>query len=557
MLNALRRVGRLSNHDSGRLDRIAAKLRLPLDRIYNERILPDIRRLSASVENANVDGPRVLIASLRVWQSHAIVETMIGNALRERGAHISILTCGGGLPICEVGWSRKGYPRPCDRCAHFTDGMARASGFPQYRLADHLPWGSDGRKAPERWQDMVDEAALDYERAGGQTAAWVLKTTSPDTVPDGPDVLRDSAVTAAAVELAANRILDEAKPDIVFAVNGILVEEHVLAQVARARGIRVVTYGFGIHENSIVMSSDVLPALDFKNEPLWEEVRDQPLTDDEAARLDRYLLEREAGVGVADYFTRSDRDPARLKRQLGVAEDKRLIAMFTNITWDSACLYKDVAFPNADEWIRGAVRAVRDRPDCQLVIRVHPAEEWLGTMESAEGAVAHEFPELPANVRFIPAHEHVNSYALIDASDLVLVYTSTTGLEAATRGKRVAVAGDTHYRGRGFTEDLERPEDLAWAVNQAEATLDQHARELARRYAYAYFFRLMTPLPAVVRQVGPTFAKVVDENISLAPGADPYLDLICDRILDGRPLSAPRDLVVEPTPFPPFQAKHL
>ena len=31
-------------------------------------------------------------------------------------------------------------------------------------------------------------------------------------------------------------------------VNGILVEEHVLAKVARARGLRAVTYGYGIHE---------------------------------------------------------------------------------------------------------------------------------------------------------------------------------------------------------------------------------------------------------------------------------------------------------------------
>ncbi len=78
---------------------------------------------------------------------------------------------------------------------------------------------------------------MDYEKAGAQTAAWVLKTTSPHAVPEGPDVLRDSAVTAAAVELAANRIIDVAEPDVMFMVNGILVEEHVLAKVARgARG---------------------------------------------------------------------------------------------------------------------------------------------------------------------------------------------------------------------------------------------------------------------------------------------------------------------------------
>jgi Capsule polysaccharide biosynthesis protein len=505
---ALRRVGRLSNYDTGPLDRLAARLRLPLDRLYNERIIPDVRKLTASVRRngGQPDGPHVMIVTLRVWQNHALTEAMLGNALRERGARVSLLTCGGGLPICEVGWARKAWPRPCDRCAHFTDRVADAAGFPHYRLADHLPWAGDGRHAPQTYREIAEQPSMDYEKAGAQTAAWVLKTTSPHTVPEGPEVLRDSAVTAAAVELAANRILDAAQPDVLFMVNGILVEEHVLAKVARARGIRAVTYGYGIHENTIVMSSDVLPALDFKNEPLWEEAREQPLAHDEEERLDRYLGERERGAGTAEYFSSASHDAAALRAHLGIPPGHRVVSLFTNITWDSACLNKDIAFPNADEWIRHAVRVAADLPDCQLVVRVHPAESSLGTLEPAEGAVAHEFPELPPNVRFIGAEEELSSYALIDASDLVLVYSSTTGLEAAVRGKPVAVAGDVHYRGKGFTLDLDAPEDMTRAIRDGAAPPSADQVELARRYAYAYFFRLMTPVPGFLRQTSYQFA---------------------------------------------------
>lgn len=552
MLQALRKIGRLSNYDTGLLDRIAAKIRLPLDRIYNERIVPDVRRLSDSVEHdgAATEGPHVMIVSLRVWQNHALTEVMLGNALRERGARVSIVTCAGGLPICEVGWARKAWPRPCDRCAHFTDRVAEASAFPHYRFADFLPWGGDGTEAPLTYREISEQPSMDYEKAGSQTAAWVLKTTSPHAVPEGPEVLRDSAVTAAAVELATNRIIDAAKPDVMFMVNGILVEEHVMAKVARARGVRPVTYGYGVHENTMVMSSDVLPALDFKNESLWKDTRDQPLNEHEREQLERYLLERERGAGTADFFARAPRDPLALPHELGIPEGRRLISMFTNITWDSACLNKDIAFPNADEWIRRAVRTVAGRDDCQLVIRVHPAEASLGTLDPAEGAVAHEFPDLPPNVRFISAEEPVNSYALADASDVVLVYSSTTGLEAAVRGRPVAVAGDVHYRGRGFTIDIEAPEDLTRVIVEGVEPPGKQQIELARRYAYAYFFRLMTPIPDVVRMTSYSFARVEADEISLRPGADPYLDLICDRILDGSPLSTPRELVRYPTPFP-------
>jgi hypothetical protein len=74
--------------------------------------------------------------------------------------------------------------------------------------------------------------------------------------------------------------------------------------------------------------------------------------------------------------------------------------------------------------------------------------------------------------------------------------------------------------------------------------------ELARRYAYAYFFRLMTPIPDVVKMTSYSFARVTEERPELGSGADPYLDLICDRILDGEPLSTPPELVRYPTPFP-------
>jgi hypothetical protein len=550
VLDRLRKVGRLSNYDKGPLDRVAAKLRLPLDRLYNERIIADVRKLSDAARSGDGSGPHVMIVSLRVWQATALTEVMIGKALEERGARVSLLTCGGGIPICEVGWARKGWPRPCDRCAHFTDKVADTGGFEHYRLADYLPWGGDGRAAPQTYNDIADEPSMDYEKAGAQTAAWVLKTTSPHTVPEGPEVLRDSAVTAAAVELAVNRIIDAAEPDVMLMVNGILVEEHVIAKVARARGIRPVTYGPGIHENTIVMSSDELPALDFKNEPLWEDVRDRSLSEQENEYLDRYLAERVHGAGTAEYFATASHDAAQLKRELGVRPDRRLISMFTNITWDSACLNKDIAFVNADEWIRHAVRTVAGRDDCQLVIRVHPAEASLGTLEPAEEAVAHEFPALPDNVRFIGAQEPFSSYALVDASDTVLVYSSTTGLEASVRGKPVVVAGDVHYRGRGFTVDLDAPEDLSRVIEDGVAPLTPGQMELARRYAYGYFFRLMTPVPDFLRQTSYSFAEVRGDDIALGPGADPYLDLICDRILDGRPLSTPPELVLYPTPYP-------
>ena len=56
-------------------------------------------------------------------------------------------------------------------------------------------------------------------------------------------------------------------------------------------------------------------------------------------------------------------------------------------------------------------------------------------------------------------------YELMESADFGLVYTSTTGLEMALRGKPVIVAGQTHYRDRGFTVDVSNREEFVAAID--------------------------------------------------------------------------------------------
>jgi lipid A disaccharide synthetase len=97
------------------------------------------------------------------------------------------------------------------------------------------------------------------------------------------------------------------------------------------------------------------------------------------------------------------------------------------------------------------------------VIRIHPAETKLSGRESREQmieALAKRIPMFPANVTVIPPEENTSTYELMQEADIGLVYSSTTGLEMAMLGKPVVVAARTHYRGKGFTIDVSRLEDM-------------------------------------------------------------------------------------------------
>ncbi|HXC23598.1 MAG TPA: hypothetical protein VNU28_03350, partial [Solirubrobacteraceae bacterium] len=253
------------------------------------------------------------------------------------------------------------------------------------------------------------------------------------------------------------------------------------------------------------------------------------------------LDDRAHGIGAHEsYYDRVEDDPVELRRRLGLSRHERVVSLFTNVTWDSATLGRDIGFTSMFDWVEHAVRLAA----CQelvLVVRVHPAERRWGTREEVREILLARLGEMPANVRVVPAQDALSSYALLDISDLLLTYTTTVGLEAAVRGKRVAVAGATHYRGRGFTTDISGPEDLARVLRQEPRLLPTAGVELAMRYAHMFFFRAMIPFPLIGTKDGKV-KRFPREAAALAPGVDPYLDWICQRILDGGDFGLPDEL---------------
>src|SRR5262245_60395973 len=143
----LMRLGSALAREARPIDRVVSPLRRPLDRAWYRRSgrLGDLGVLGESTARTagRPQGPRVLVVSLRMWTHHSAYESVIAQALRLRGAEVVFMTCGGGQPICEVGWGRRVSPRPCDRCAWFTDRVARHSRLEHVTLGHEFPWGDN------------------------------------------------------------------------------------------------------------------------------------------------------------------------------------------------------------------------------------------------------------------------------------------------------------------------------------------------------------------------------------------------------------------------------
>lgn len=490
------------------------------------------------------DAPVVAFLTPRDWSAHVQWEAMIAQALRVRGARVHVITCGGGLEICDRANTWEAPPMPCRTCTRYVEGSVDAHGIERSSLRQGWePLDQDGWPALDE-HTMEDLAAITAEQLPlGELVdiptKWFLMAADIADDPLAPPTTRAFLRSARRIARGVAAALDRIQPDVVVLLNGLFLFESVAWAECRRRGIDVVTYERGmIKEKLLFRRNDAACML--RIEDVWQAWKDEPLTDAEAGELDTYLGERQRGQRTIDRFWGDARFEAPDRTRPG-----RLAVLFSNLTWDSAVIGQELAFDGIRSWAAAAVEHFAGRPDDELIIRVHPAETKLPGKQTREPMgefLAERFPQgLPANVRVIAAEDPTSSYPLMDAADVGLVFTSTTGVELALAGTPVIVAAKTHYRGKGFTVDVSTPEEFATAI---DAVLDDPAAfapdlEAARRYAYLFFFRAPVESPGVDEHVLGLARLTVDDLSELEPGFDADLDRICDGILGAGDFSPP------------------
>jgi hypothetical protein len=300
---------------------------------------------------------------------------------------------------------------------------------------------------------------------------------------------------------AAHSWLKSGKPDVVIVPNGTIIEMGVVYRLAKMLHIKVVTYEFGDQRDRIWIAHDD-EVMRQNTDQLWEARRDKELSKAQMERIKGLCSSRQKGALWENFARLWQGTPTsggeKVRQELGL--DNRPIGLLaTNVLGDSLTLGRQVFSKNMEEWIVRTVQYFAGIEDIQLVIRIHPGEVLThGT--SMEEVVRKVLPELPENIHLIGPEEEVNTYDVMEIADFGLVYTTTVGLEMAMSGIPVVVAGNTHYRDRGFTMD---PDSWVTYYKTLRPLLDAPAKfrlpkeqvELAWRYAYNFFFEYPLPFP--------------------------------------------------------------
>lgn len=341
------------------------------------------------------------------------------------------------------------------------------------------------------------------------------------------------------LRLAAERILDSQRPRAVLTSHGIYLLWGVVTRVARRKGIPLTVWGNGYRTGTLRLSQgNWYEAAIAEPVAAWE---DLALTPERAGRLDDYLNHRwdgrrdrrqlfEPGGGAADFTL----------AQLGLDPTKPTLGVFPNVAWDADLALKEVAFRDMNDWLIETVRFFVDRPQWQLVVRVHPGEAIATTNERTDMVIERAFPRLPGNIAVVPAESKINSYTLARALRATTVYGSQIGLELACRGTPVIVAADCFYKGKGFTVDIATRAEYLQQLDRFAIIqpLDVGQVQRARTYAYHYYFRRLTPFPYLASEGWSKLKSITFRSLEdLLPGRAPYLDAIVDGILNDTPIT--------------------
>ncbi len=187
-------------------------------------------------------------------------------------------------------------------------------------------------------------------------------------------------------------------------------------------------------------------------------------------------------------------------------DERPVVLLPTNVLGDTATLGLTIFSQSMSEWLQRVISYLAGRPEVQVVVRIHPAETWT-VGPSVSEIIDQVLPELPSHIRLIGSREKVNTYDLMEIADLVLVYTTSVGLEMATRGIPVLVSGRAHYRNKGFTLDADSWDDYfaklgAILKNLPASRLTPAQVELAWNYAYIFFKEYPRPFPWHVEKIG-------------------------------------------------------
>ena len=401
--------------------------------------------------------PAVLIhAAYPLWRKHTLVTLARARQLQDEGHRVAVTYCNATAGTCAVNYG--GSPVACMICKQRVRQTAESLGL------QTIPLPADSSADDQSPLPFSEQRSL---MEGVQSGVISTFRTLPETARREPLIRRIKRryfSNATRLLKSMKAVVSDWRPDRIEVFNGRHACSKFAVIAARAAGIAFTTLevtarqhpfvcpGYMVHDRRQIQKRILNHPADFEfAEKYYSNLR-KPRTNKYAKKHGQAFVPPEVPAGT------------------------RKVSIFLSSQDEFASLGKDWISPFLDY---GPIveRACRENPDMYFVVRFHPNQaEMAGDLLTPFAEAA----KLP-NVRIHYAQETVNSYSIMEWSDVVVTFGSTITVEACWAGKPVITLGPSFFDQLNVAHTPRTVDDF---VKLLREPLQPKPRDNAARYAW-------------------------------------------------------------------------
>jgi len=483
------------------------------------------------------------------------IEAVLARALMNRGVNVHAIICDGTYKACirrqiQDNISTDNWKDVCFNCIKSNSAILDSMQIPysyigKYVSHSHIYILKNFSKE-EDWysiKNMTFNGITIGKNALSSAVRYLQGLYDPNENMNKEyrEIIIEYAFSALVCTLAASISIKLFSPYCVFMSHGVFVDWGPALSVARRNNIKVTAWcACHLPLHFFFAQNEDLLRNSFTNitKNAWNNIKKNTLTIEQNQRLDEYIKNR--------YFSNTNFDIKQpityignkdlFLEKYGLKKNKPIWAIITHLNWDAGFDSSPQTYSSPEEWTLRTIEKAIHITDVQWVLKIHPAEKWHDSVGGVLSLIKKYFPSLPNHIKVITAEEKISPLDFIEFVYGGVTIVSTVGLELAIIGKPVILAGEAHYGMKGFTHDCLTHDNYCKLLKNVKSIppLNKKQLHLARRYAYCYFIERQIPFPVIEQSKSGWWKYRKKKDRLLIPGKDPFIDFICDRIIDGK-----------------------
>jgi len=502
---------------------------------------------------------KILVLAIRAIPSTSLVyfDAMFGHGFSLAGAEVLMLYCDGLMDSCDADTVFRNQKAQCYSCRKLGCYAKKFLGLENLNCVSYKDYITDRNISNIRSEAMgLEKSRLFSHRYLGVETGLHAKIATIRFFLDGrldlndlkqEAVFREKLFYAMIAAKVASKIIEKENPDTIFMLHGIYSSWGPFLSYFKQKGKDTYVYDNKLSKLGYFTFHHNAEPYQIFGRKAWLDFSRFPLAKEEELQLKDYLGERfkgklgEYSMYKGDFGNQKAKNSA-LESLFKKNYEKKYV-MYPGVAWDGSIKgYTSEVFEDMFDWLDKTIEFFKKNKNYRLIVKSHPAEIITDKCNTSVAVYLEEkHGPLPENIIVLVPDTAVRAYDLMSPDLVSITYDGTIGLELALMGLPVLVAGDSHYREAGVVKKLETLDEY-FKLLEDHSELVSFAKshvELAKKYAYFYFFKSMARVPFYSRKKWSVvdWEKISDEKELFSEEGD--FMKICRKIVEKKDIISP------------------